>query len=112
MGTVVVRPAELDASAGVARSIGEDLAKPCTAAVTDSHAAVGQLTGWSVAGALEQMATAWDPVLATVRDRLGKTADNLVATARAYTGHEDALTDVWQTSVLPDPSSAKPQGGR
>ncbi|WP_031073565.1 hypothetical protein [Streptomyces sp. NRRL WC-3742] len=110
MGTVIVRPAELNASAGVARSIGEDLAKSCTSAITDSRTAVGQLTGWSVVAALEQVATAWDPVLATVRDRFGKTADNLAATAQAYTDHEDAVTDVWQKNKIAEPSDAKPKG--
>ncbi|MFI6153572.1 hypothetical protein ACIBCA_12830 [Kitasatospora sp. NPDC051170] len=110
MGTVIVRPAELNASAGVARSIGEDLGKACTAAITDSHAAVGQSAGWSVVAALEQVATAWDPVLATVRERFGKTADNLVATAQAYTGHEDAVTDVWQKNKIAEPSDVKPKG--
>ncbi len=87
-------------SAGVARAIGEDLRKPCQAAVTAGHAAAGQLTGWSVGARLGQVAGEWAPVLAGVSDRLKQTADNLTATAQAYANNENAVAEVWTTQRI------------
>ncbi|MER7757211.1 hypothetical protein [Kitasatospora sp. NPDC097643] len=95
MGHLKVNPAEIYQSAGAARAIGEDFAKPTEAAVSASHKAAGQLTGWSVAARLEKIAGDWAPVLASVHDRLNKTADNLTTTAQTYTNNENANTDVW-----------------
>ncbi|MEV8328052.1 hypothetical protein [Kitasatospora sp. NPDC056731] len=96
MGHLKVDPGEIRMSAGVVRAISEDFAKPCQAAVTTSQTASGQLTGWSVAARLGQVAGNWAPVLTGVGDRLKKTADNLTATAQAYTSNENANADVWQ----------------
>jgi hypothetical protein len=100
VGDLKVDPGEIYKSAGVARAIGEDFAKPCQAAVTASHTAVSQLTGWSVAARLGQVADGWAPVLSGVGDRLKKTADNLTATAQAYTNNEHANVDVWQKQKI------------
>ncbi|MFF7459076.1 hypothetical protein [Kitasatospora sp. NPDC008115] len=96
MGHLEVNPGEVHKSAGVARAIGEDFTKPYEATISASHRASGQLTGWSVGSRLGLVASNWAPVLAGVRDRLIKTADNLAATAQAYEGNENANADVWQ----------------
>nr|BFD96270.1 hypothetical protein KitaXyl93_76300 [Kitasatospora sp. Xyl93] len=96
MGHLKVDPGEIRMSAGAARAIGEDFAKPSQAAVTASQTAASQLTGWAVAARLNQVAGSWAPVLAGVSDRLTKTADNLTATAQAYANNENANAEVWQ----------------
>ncbi|MEU8925549.1 hypothetical protein AB0D10_32240 [Kitasatospora sp. NPDC048545] len=96
MGRIKVDPGEIHMSAGVARSIGEDFAKPCQTAVAAGRTAAGQLAGWSVAARLGQVAGNWAPVLAGVGDRLSRTADNLTATAQAYAHNENASAEVWQ----------------
>ncbi|MEE1821626.1 hypothetical protein PUR61_05360 [Streptomyces sp. BE20] len=100
MGHLKVNPGEIDMSAGVARTIGEDLRKPCQAAVTASQTAAGQLTGWSVAARLGRVAGEWAPVLTGVSGRLKQTGDNLAATAQAYKGNENAVASVWTTQGI------------
>ncbi|GHF89111.1 hypothetical protein GCM10018790_78120 [Kitasatospora xanthocidica] len=102
MGHLKVDPNEIHMSAGVARAIGEDFAKPCQAAVTAGQTAAGQLVGWSVGSRLGQVATNWAPVLTSIGDRLKKTADNLTATAQAYTNNENANAEVWQKQRIGD----------
>ncbi len=100
MGDLKVDPGEIYMSAGVARAIGEDFAKPCQTVATASHTAVGQLAGWSVAARLGQVADGWAPVLLSVGDRLKKTADNLTATAQAYRSNEHANVEVWHKQKI------------
>ncbi|MET8703785.1 hypothetical protein ABZW10_33775 [Kitasatospora sp. NPDC004723] len=100
MGHLKVDTTEIHMSAGVAKAIGEDLRKPCQAAVTASQAAAGQLAGWSVAARLGRVAGEWAPVLTGVSDRLKQTGDNLTATALAYKSNENAVATVWTTQKI------------
>ncbi|MFI9319926.1 hypothetical protein ACIGXI_09095 [Kitasatospora aureofaciens] len=100
MGDLKVDPGEIYISAGMARAIAEDFAKPCQAVATASQTAVSGLMGWSVATRLGQVAGGWAPVLAGVSDRLKKTADNLTATAQAYSNNEHANVDVWRNHKI------------
>ncbi|WP_369184563.1 hypothetical protein [Streptomyces sp. Y1] len=84
----------------MARAIGEDFTKPREAAISASHKAASELTGWSVAPKLGQVADHWAPILTSVHDRLSKTADNLTSTAQAYTNNENANAEVWQTQRI------------
>lgn len=68
--------------------------------MTAGQTAAGQLAGWSVAARLGQVAGNWEPVLAGIGDRLKKTADNLTATAQAYTHNENANAEVWQKQKI------------
>ncbi|KOV13319.1 hypothetical protein ADK60_29950 [Streptomyces sp. XY431] len=95
MGHLKVNTGEIHMSAGAAKAIGEDLRKPCQAAVSASQSVAGQLTGWSVAARLGRVAGEWAPVLTGVSDRLKQTGDNLTATAQAYKDNENAVADVW-----------------
>ncbi|MEE1788904.1 hypothetical protein PUR71_39295 [Streptomyces sp. SP17BM10] len=99
-GHVKVNPGEIHKSAGAARAIGEDFTKPYETAISASHTAASQLTGWSVTARLDKVAGDWAPVLAGVRDRLNKTADNLEVTAQAYTANENANVEVWQKQKI------------
>ncbi|MFJ4793759.1 hypothetical protein [Kitasatospora purpeofusca] len=90
-GKVVVRPADLRASGGVARGLGEELKAPVQNAVTTSETVAGQLTGWSIAGGLGQLGTGWSKPLADLRQRFADTAANLDANAAAHEGTERAI---------------------
>ncbi|WP_405007857.1 hypothetical protein OHV13_30700 [Kitasatospora purpeofusca] len=88
---VVVKPADLRASGGVARGLGEELKAPVQNALTTSETVAGQLTGWSIAGGLGQLGTGWSKPLADLRQRFADTAANLDANAAAHEATERAV---------------------
>ncbi|MFF2957274.1 hypothetical protein ACFVVU_38810 [Kitasatospora sp. NPDC057965] len=88
---VVVKAADLRASAGIAKGLGEELDAPVRIAVTTSETVAGQLTGWSIAGGLGQLGSGWSKPLADLRRRLADTATNLDANAAAHEATERAV---------------------
>ncbi|MFJ4672741.1 hypothetical protein [Kitasatospora purpeofusca] len=102
-GRVVVKAADLRASAGIAKGLGEELKAPVQNAVTTSESVAGQLTGWSIAGGLGQLGSGWAKPLADVRQRLADTAANLDANAAAHENTERAVAGALVTA---------PQGAR
>ncbi|MER5354523.1 hypothetical protein ABT093_29855 [Kitasatospora sp. NPDC002551] len=88
---VVVKSADLQASAGIAKGLGEGLGAPVQNAVTTSETVAGQLTGWSIAGGLAQLGSGWSKPLADLRQRLADTAANLNANAAAHEHNERAI---------------------
>ncbi|MFF2040124.1 hypothetical protein ACFVVX_06850 [Kitasatospora sp. NPDC058170] len=90
---------ELRDSAGVSQALGEEFATPITAALTAAKTASGQLAGWSVAGALDQLGTGWAAPLDQVRQRLASTATKLVANADAHDRNEQAIAGAWKGGV-------------
>ncbi|MFE4360422.1 hypothetical protein [Kitasatospora sp. NPDC056800] len=102
-GRVVVQPADLQASAGIAKALGEELGTPVQNAVTASETVSGQLAGWSIAGGLAQLGTGWSKPLGDLRQRLADTAANLNANAAAHEHNDRAVAGAWATA---------PQGAR
>lgn len=102
-GKVVVRQADLQASAGIAKGLGEELGAPVQNAVTTSETVSGQLTGWSISGGLAQLGTGWSKPLGDLRQRLADTAANLNANAAAHEHNDRAIAGAW---------AAAPQGGK
>ncbi|GAA2144809.1 hypothetical protein GCM10009760_32740 [Kitasatospora kazusensis] len=84
-GGLRVDAAELRASAGFARTAGEELGGPVDAALRDNSVATARLAGWSIGPALERIGADWAPALAALRARLADTAASLEAAAQ---GHE------------------------
>ncbi|MFD4395193.1 hypothetical protein [Kitasatospora sp. NPDC058478] len=118
MGDLKVDPGEMYKSAGVARAIGEDFAKPCQAVATASHTAVSQLTGWSVAarrvGARRLGAAALAPCLSLILGGCASTPgpnDPLPVKARqdAQDWAKHMTEDTAQTAgAALDPGSVEP----
>ncbi|MFJ2776551.1 MULTISPECIES: hypothetical protein [unclassified Kitasatospora] len=98
MADIKVGP-ELRQSAGVARALGEELAEPVRAALTSAATASGQLAGWSVAGALEQLGKGWATPLGQVRQRLAATAGKLETNAESHQQNERAIAGGWKEGV-------------
>ncbi|MEV7783185.1 hypothetical protein [Kitasatospora sp. NPDC088351] len=95
MADVSVVPQELHASAQVAKSLAEELAKPVQAALAAATAASGQLAGWSVAGGLGQLGSGWAAPLAALGQRIAATGANLDASAEAHSHNEQAVAGSW-----------------
>ncbi|MFE3106852.1 hypothetical protein [Kitasatospora indigofera] len=87
---------EMRASAGLVRSIGDDLAGPVDTAVKGASSAAGLLAGWSLAGGLEQLASGWGGPLAALRQRLADTGANLEATAQNHQWNDQSIADTWK----------------
>ncbi|MFF2751853.1 hypothetical protein ACFVVA_40755 [Kitasatospora sp. NPDC058048] len=102
-GRIVVQPADLRASAGIAKGLGEELGAPVQNAVTTSETVSGQLVGWSVAGGLAQLGSGWSKPLGDLRQRLADTAANLDANATAHEHKDRAIAGAW---------AVVPQGGK
>jgi uncharacterized protein YukE len=100
MSDIAVQPGELRASAGVARSIGEDYGPPCRTAVNAASGAAEVFVGWSIAGGLRQLADGWGPALTTLQKRLDDTATNLESTAREYEQTENTIAGALQKQGL------------
>ncbi|AUY50683.1 hypothetical protein [Streptomyces sp. CB01881] len=94
-GKVVIQPADLRASAGIVKSLGEELGAPVQNAVNTSTTASGQLTGWSIAGGLGQLGSGWAKPLGALRQRLADTASNLNANADAHAHNDQAVAGGW-----------------
>ncbi len=94
-GKIAIQPADLRASAGIARALSEDLDKPVQAALTTSTTVSTQLTGWSISGGLGQLGTGWAKPLGDLRQRLVDTATNLNANASAHEHSDQAIAGGW-----------------
>lgn len=94
-GKVVIQPTDLRASAGIAKSLGEELGTPIQNAVNTGSTASGQLTGWSIAGGLSQLGTSWSQPLGDLQQRLASTATNLNANAAAHEHNDRAVAGAW-----------------
>ncbi|AUY53642.1 hypothetical protein C2142_37885 [Streptomyces sp. CB01881] len=99
----MIQMADLRASAGIAKGLGEELDAPVRSATTTSETVAGQLTGWSIAGGLGQLGNGWSKPLADLRQRLADTAANLNANAAAHEHNERAVAGAW---------AAAPQGAK
>ncbi|MFH9354047.1 hypothetical protein [Kitasatospora sp. NPDC017646] len=102
-GKVVVKPADLRASAGIAKTLGEEFSAPIQNAVNTSATVSGQLTGWSIAGGLAQLGTGWSKPLGDLQQRLVNTATNLEANAAAHEHKDQAVAGAWAVA----PQAAK-----
>ncbi|MFF0413403.1 hypothetical protein ACFYUY_23565 [Kitasatospora sp. NPDC004745] len=102
-GKVVIKPADLRASAGVAKTLAEEFGTPIQDAVNTSATVSGQLTGWSIAGGLAQLGTDWSKPLGELRQRLVSTATNLEANAAAHEHTDQAVAGAWAVA----PQAAK-----
>ena len=80
-----VDPAELRASAHAADSVAQDMKDPDDKAVKETRAAADAMSGWSIAGALQEIAGSWGPALRGLHDRATAGASNL---RRSADGHE------------------------
>ncbi|MFB7476184.1 hypothetical protein [Kitasatospora sp. NPDC056184] len=98
MADIEVGP-ELRASAGVARALGGELAGPVKAAQDATATAAGQLTGWSVGGALAQLGREWVTPLSALQKRLVDTGVKLETSAEAHSRTERALVSGWKEGV-------------
>ncbi len=96
-GKVIVKPADLRASAGIAKSLGEEFGTPVQNALNTSSTVAGQLTGWSIAGGLGQLGTGWSQPLGVLQQRLASTATNLNANAAAHEHNDSAVAGAWAT---------------
>ncbi|MFJ9609675.1 hypothetical protein ACIRS1_25370 [Kitasatospora sp. NPDC101176] len=94
-GKVVIKPADLRASAGVVKTLGEEFGAPIQNAVNTSATVSGQLTGWSIAGGLAQLGTDWSKPLGDLQQRLANTATNLEANATAHEHNDQAAAGAW-----------------
>ncbi|WP_158715317.1 hypothetical protein [Kitasatospora phosalacinea] len=93
---ISVDPAELRASAAAARSLGEELQQPSTAAIASSRSTSSELAGWSIGGELQSLADGWDPTLGKVTERLATTASALEASAQGHEWNDDQIADTWR----------------
>ncbi|SOB84403.1 hypothetical protein [Streptomyces sp. 1331.2] len=100
---VAIQPTDLRASAGIAKSLGEELGPPVQNAVNTSETVSGQLAGWSIAGGLSQLGTGWSKPLGDLHQRLADTAANLNANATAHEHKDRAIAGAWAVA---------PQGGK
>ncbi|PLW65708.1 hypothetical protein GQS52_02790 [Streptomyces sp. SCUT-3] len=87
-----VDPAELRASASAADTIAEDMGSPSDKAVKDADAAGGALSGWSVAGALQEIASSWRPALKGLEERTRAGAANLRRSADGHEWNDDLVS--------------------
>ncbi|MEU4116434.1 hypothetical protein AB0F71_18290 [Kitasatospora sp. NPDC028055] len=73
-GKAVSKPADLRASAGIAKTLGQEFGAPVQNAVNTGATVAGQLTGWSVAGGRAHVGTGWSKALVDLQQRLASTA--------------------------------------
>lgn len=91
-------PAELRASAGACDDIARSMKEPADKAVTETETASGSLTGWSIGGALEEIATSWKPALNGLRARAQTGGDNLRTCADAHGWNEERASQDFENT--------------
>ncbi|MBD0670116.1 hypothetical protein [Streptomyces sp. CBMA156] len=92
---IAIQTADLWASAGIAKTLSDELDKPVQAALNTSTTVSTQLTGWSISGGLGQLGTGWAKPLGDLRQRLADTATNLNANASAHEHRDQAVAGGW-----------------
>ncbi|MGY0461086.1 hypothetical protein ACW14Y_12615 [Kitasatospora sp. cg17-2] len=101
MADVRVSTGELDASANLAGTLAQEFESPVRTALTATTAASGRLTGWSIAGGLQQLGADWAAPLAAVRQRIADTSTKLRANAAAHANTEQAVAGTWSKPQEP-----------
>lgn len=87
-----VNPAELRASAHAADTISKDMKQPNNAAVKESGAAADSMHGWSISGALQEIADSWKGDLNGLHDRAASGASNLRSSAAGHEWNESLIS--------------------